>query len=104
MHHYGWARPAWALHAKREVDRSIYPWREGLDPARPLLPWVPGLRRFTDEHPTPVREWIAERRQDASLVETGGMVPSQLRHVISGAIEDLTGWRMFEYRNYTLVS
>jgi hypothetical protein len=103
MHHYGWARPAWALHAKREADRSIYQWRRELDPDRPLLPWVPGLRRFAGEHPEPVRAWIAERRQDRSLVEPGGIVPSQVRHVISGLVEDLTGWRMFEYRNYTLV-
>jgi len=64
---------------------------------------VPGLRPFTGEHPESVRDWIAARRRDRSWVGPGRLKPSQWRHVVSGVIEDLTGWRMFEYRNYTLV-
>ncbi|HRP08813.1 MAG TPA: hypothetical protein PLL69_10040, partial [Gemmatimonadales bacterium] len=55
MHHYGWARPAWALAAKRSADTAIYPWRQRQDQGRPLLPWIPGMRQFTGEHPSPVR-------------------------------------------------
>jgi hypothetical protein len=103
MHHYGWARPAWALHAKRSADREIYHWRQGQSLDRPLLPWVPGLRRYQASHPTVVRDWIAARRTDESLVEPRGSRTAHLRHLVSGVVERVTGWRPFEFRNYTLV-
>lgn len=103
MHHYGWARPAWALQAKRAADRDIYHWRRELDIDRPLLPWVPGLRRHGAPHPAPAREWIAERATDRSLVEPARVDLGHLRLQVSGLIERATGWRPFEFRNYTLV-
>lgn len=104
MHHYGWARPAWALHAKREEDRTIYPWREGQDRERPLMPWIPGITRFDGAHPTPVREWIAARRTDDVLVSPRGWQRRDVALAASLLVERATGWRPFEYRNYTTVS
>lgn len=103
MHHYGWARPAWALAAKRRADNAIYHWRGKMDQQRPLLPWFPGIRPFTGEHPPTVRDWIAARRDDARLVTAPRFAREHLRLVASNAIERLTGWRPFEYRNYTVV-
>ena len=104
MHHYGWARPRWALAAKRAEDREIYPWRREQDPDRELLPWIPGMRRFQGAHPDVATRWIDERRTDERLVASRHVTSRHVRQMISGGVERLTGWRPFEYRNYRLVS
>jgi hypothetical protein len=100
--HYSSARPAWVLRAKREHDRAIYATEQRKNPDRPLLPWSPGLRRFRDEHPALVRGWIEERRGAGSYVEPASFHRGDLKVWISMGIEKLTGWRPFEFRNYTL--
>jgi hypothetical protein len=104
MHHYGWARPAWALHAKREADLEIYHWRKTQDPDRPLLPWIPGIRRFEGQHPVVVHDWIADRRTDEELIESRRIQSHHIRQLISLGVERFTGWRPFEYRNYSVVA
>ena len=103
MHHYGWARPAWALAAKRAADNAIYHWRGKMDQQRPLLPWFPGIARYTGEHPPEVREWIAARHTDERLVAAPRFEREHLRLLASNVVERLTGRRPFEYRNYSLV-
>jgi len=103
MFHYGWARPAHALREKRELGKTMYPWRDA-DERKPLLAWVPGIRAFTGTHPAVAQPWIAPRRLDPDRV----IAPRRfrwrfLRYYVSGAIERLTGVRVFEFRNYTLV-
>lgn len=103
MHHYGWARPTWALAAKRSEDLAIYPWRREQDQARPLLPWFPGIRPFVGQHPAVAQEWIRERRSDTRLIEPIRWQPHHAGFVLSSLIEQRTGWRPFEYRNYVPV-
>lgn len=103
MYHYGWARPAWALAAKRSEDLAIYPWRREQDQERPLLPWFPGIRPFTGEHPVVAREWIAARRTTERLITPRAWKPHHARLLLSSAVERVTGWRPFEYRNYVIV-
>jgi hypothetical protein len=104
MFHYGWARPARALRSKIEVSRVLYPWVKQPDPAQPLLPWTPGLRRFTGTHPAAARDWVAARRHDPDrTIEPRRFRWRFLRYYISSAIERLTGVRVFEFRNYTIV-
>jgi hypothetical protein len=103
MFHYGWARPAQALREKRDVGRTMYPWRNA-DESLPLLAWMPGLQRFKGTHPAAARDWIAARSFDPERV----IGPRRfrwrfLRYYVSTAIERLTGARMFEFRNYTIV-
>jgi hypothetical protein len=103
MFHYGWARPVRALREKREVGRTMYPWRNA-DPTLPLLDWMPGLKPFKGTHPAAARQWIESRRYDPERV----IGPPQfrrefLRFYVSGAIERLTGARLFEFRNYRIV-
>ena len=104
MFHYGWARPAQALRSKIEVSRVLYPWVKQPDAAQPLLPWTPGLRRFTGTHPAAARDWVAARRHDPERkVEPRRFRWRFLRYYISAAIERLTGVRVFEFRNYKIV-
>jgi hypothetical protein len=103
MFHYGWARPAQALREKRDLGRTMYPWRDA-DVSLPLLAWMPGLKRFKGTHPEVARRWIAARHYDPERV----IGPRRfrwrfLRYYISTAIERLTGVRLFEFRNYEIV-
>lgn len=103
MFHYGWARPTRALKEKRELGRTLYPWRDASE-GRPLLAWIPGIRRFSGTHPAVAHDWIEARRYDPERV----IAPRQfrwrfLRYYISSAIERVTGVRVFEFRNYTIV-
>jgi len=103
MFHYGWARPARALREKRELGKTMYPWRNA-DERQPLLAWVPGIRPFRGTHPAVAQSWIEPRRLDPERV----IAPHRfrvgfLRYYVSGAIERLTGVRPFEFRNYKLV-
>jgi hypothetical protein len=102
MFHYGWARPAQALHAKREASNTI--WGREPDARAPLLPWFPGLRPFRGTHPAVARTWVDARRHDADRrVDRPHFRPSHLRFYISDVIERLTGARVFEFRNYEVV-
>jgi hypothetical protein len=103
MFHYGWARPAQALREKRELGKTMYPWRNA-DERLPLLAWIPGIQPFKGTHPAVAREWIEGRFEDPERV----IAPRRfqwhhLRYYISGWIERLTGVRVFEFRNYRIV-
>jgi hypothetical protein len=104
MFHYGWARPAGVLRVKREQDRAIYATEQRKNPDRPLLPWAPGLRPFLGTHPTPVLDWVLARQSVGTQVEPATFQRDHLKLWLSLAIERLTGWRPFEFRNYTLHS
>jgi hypothetical protein len=103
MFHYGWARPAQALREKRELGKTMYPWRDA-DERLPLLAWIPGIKPFRGAHPRAAGDWIASRLHDPERV----IAPRRfrwrfLRYYASEVIERLTGVRVFEFRNYTIV-
>jgi hypothetical protein len=103
MFHYGWARPASALREKRELGRTMYPWRDA-DASLPLLAWIPGIRPFRGAHPQVARDWTAARHHDPErAIAPRRFRLRHLRYYISGAIERLTGIRVFEFRNYRIV-
>ena len=103
MFHYGWARPAQALREKRELGRTMYPWRNA-DASLPLLAWMPGLERFKGTHPSVARTWIEARNFDPERVIGPPTFRWRfLRYYLSTAIERLTGVRVFEFRNYEIV-
>jgi hypothetical protein len=103
MYHYGWARPTQALREKRDLGRTMYPWRNA-DAARPLLAWMPGIRRFSGTHPLVAQSWIENRRDDPErVIEPRRFRWRFLRYYISEAIERVTGVRVFEFRNYKII-
>ncbi len=103
MFHYGWARPAQALREKRDLGRTMYPWRNA-DVNLPLLAWMPGLRQFEGTHPQVARDWIEARRFDPERVIGPRTFRWRfVRYYLSTVIERLTGARVFEFRNYEIV-
>jgi hypothetical protein len=107
MYHYGWARPARAIKEKLEISKTIYPWqrpRLEQEKARGYLDWIPLLKPFTGAHPRAARDWVAARAHDPErVIGPRHLRPMDLRYYASEVIERLTGVRVFEFRNYTLV-
>ena len=69
-----------------------------------LLPWIPGIRRFRGTHPATARGWVDARRgATEARIEPAKFRWRFVRYYISGVIERLTGVRLFEFRNYTVV-
>jgi len=105
MFHYGWLRKGTALKARGEVDRQLYPGRWVPPPeSAAVLRWFPGLRPFRGRHPEVAEAWVAARAADPDRVITPPFFAAeQLRFYASDVVEQLTGWRPFEFRNYVLV-
>ena len=107
MLHYGWARSAEAVQAKNEAHAEIFEWsaatreqRMGKNPYH----WVPLMRRFPGPHPAVVREWVAARTDEArATFGSRRLTRSHVNYLLSAAVESLTGWRPFEFRNYERV-
>lgn len=100
MHHYGWARPGWALQAKRSEDRDGEPMQRSRVDSRFLLPWIPGIEPFAGPHPAAVRDWIASRRTETQLIAPRRFYRGHVRLHALLLVERLTGWRPMEFRNY----
>ena len=103
--HYGWARPLDALRLKQQTDDQLYHGGAGKRASLgERLPRDVGLARFAGRHPARMEPWIAARRARM----TPGFAPRRwdarrLSLLASLALERLTGWRPFEYRNYVEV-
>jgi hypothetical protein len=98
MFHYGWARPAQALREKRELGKTMYPWRNA-DERLPLLAWIPGIKPFRENHPEVAREWIERRLEDPERVIAPRQFRCFPRYYVSGD-QWLTGVRVFEVRSH----
>jgi hypothetical protein len=105
--HYGWARPIPALNTKREVDHALYHATDG----RPMRPPIAdrlsgqiGLIPYTGTHPAVAMPWIAEREGLLPVdVQPVRWNARQVQVALLHALERLTGWRPFEFRNYTTI-
>lgn len=107
MYHYGWVRPPAIQQARsRHFHRWWHPdeWVEQRFPDG--VPFDYGLSGrlsvFTGTHPAVMEERVRSARWDFSYnPEQARSLP--LPHRILNFIEDKTGWRLFEYRNYRLL-
>jgi hypothetical protein len=107
MYHYGWVRAAEAVKAKYEAHAAIFQWSDETKRERMAAPTadrVPFMRHFPGPHPTVVRDWIAAHPEEArGVFAPWRFKTGDVRYYLSGAIEAVTGWRPFEFRNYTTV-
>src|SRR5437879_6176773 len=98
-----WRAPN-AVGQKAAGHREVFPrTREDVERRQeaPRLEWRPLLRRFDGIHPRVAQEWIAARRHlHGDAIGPRRFRLSDLRYYVSDWIEQLTGVRVFEYRNY----
>lgn len=103
VYHYGWARRPEFVQRKREANRELYPRRSEGEGS---LNWTPLLAPYRGEHPAVARDWVAAHMPQPGEVRVGPPFFHRqfIRYYLSHAVERLTGWRPFEFRNYRLVS
>jgi len=106
MYHYGWVKPPEAQQAKQENFNKLWhddnwvkkniPKTEGFDYSK-----IDALARFTGTHPEVIHSRISRQNWKFDFDPSQKRLPLKSRFLHS--IENLTGWRIGEYRNYRVI-
>ena len=98
--HYGWARKEQDMNQKVKTFEKLYH-GENYENKQFNYQRIWGLKNFTKTHPKVMEKWISEHRNELNIMSL------PLKHewknlglLISDGIEDLTGYRIGEYKNY----
>lgn len=106
MYHYGWVKPPEAQQAKQEYFHKLWHDDEWVDKKIPKVEsfdysGIDSLSHFTGTHPLVIRERISSQNWQFSFDPTHKKLPLKSRFL--HGIENLTGWRPGEYRNYKVI-
>jgi len=106
MYHYGWVKPPTAQQAKQENFNKLWhsdSWVEKHIPKTQAFDYsqIDSLAQFRSTHPDVMKARIANQNWNFSFDPTKTKLPfkSRLLH----AIEKASGWRIGEYKNYTII-
>jgi glycosyltransferase involved in cell wall biosynthesis len=102
IHHYGWVRNPYYMHAKQNNLERLYHEKVTLS-ADEMFDYsnVTSLKLFEDTHPQVMRERI--NRQDWDFTFDIKKKNFSLKDRILHFIEEKTGKRLFEYKNYIII-
>ncbi|OGU28737.1 MAG: glycosyl transferase [Ignavibacteria bacterium GWA2_55_11] len=107
VYHYGWVKPP---KAQQEKQKNFHKFWHSDDWVREYVgiadqySYDEGgrLRTFTGSHPAFMKERVASQNWSFTYDERKMHIP--LRDKVLDAVEDVTGWRPGEYRNYELIT
>ena len=106
IHHYGWVKPPAAMQAKQESFHKL--WHSDEWVAKNVAraeefdySQIDSLARFTGTHPEVIRERIEKQNWTFSFDPTQRKLSLKTRAL--QLIENTTGWRIGEYRNYKVI-
>ncbi len=108
VYHYGWVRPPEVMLQKlRDFHRLWHDeeWIAQHLPPGELFDYrsAYAVRRFEGTHPSVMHERIAQAQSWAAAFDPTRLPRAPLRIRLSDWLEQLTGWRIGEYRNFRLV-
>jgi hypothetical protein len=108
VYHYGWAKPPQGLNNKIRNFNKFYhddAWMEQHLPETYEFDYsnADRLKKFTGTHPASMQKRIAATRWNIDLSTKPIKKDMTFRRKVLQVIQDLTGWRIGEYRNYKLV-
>lgn len=108
IYHYGWAKPSQGLtHKVRNFNKFYHDetWFAEHLPETYEFDYgnADRLIRFTDTHPAPIQKRIAATNWNIDFDSKKLRAGMDFRRKALQKIEDLTGWRVGEYRNYKIV-
>ncbi len=108
VYHYGWVRPPEVMQRKLRAQHRFWHDEEGIERHLP-----PGesfdyrsayrLRRFTGTHPAVMQERIARDRHWTHRFDPTRLPRTPFLMRMSDWLEERTGWRIGEYRNFRLL-
>ena len=104
VYHYGWARVKDVMKRKVQNMGKLYHGKDfsggdNFDYAR-----IWGVREFTGSHPKCMARWIEDNKNDIDVLSLKlDFRLTHIRNIISDLVEDMTGYRIGEYKNYKLL-
>ncbi len=106
IYHYGWVRPPAVMVAKQQNFASLYLNQEQLKKEETELAKfsyneVDAVKRFDGTHPSCMRNLISGISWNVDIDET--KVKMSFMDRVLFTFEKITGYRLFEYKNYTLL-
>ncbi|MDY0341990.1 MAG: hypothetical protein RBR28_00330 [Lentimicrobium sp.] len=106
MYHYGWVKPPQLQQAKQEYFHKLWhddAWVEKKIPKVDEFDYsqIDSLAHFRGEHPEVMKPRIARSNWQFSFDPTKTKLP--LKSKLLHGIEQVSGWRIGEYRNYKLI-
>jgi len=106
MYHYGWVKPPEAQQAKQEYFHKLWHDDAWVDKKIPKVEsfdysGIDSLAHFTGTHPKVMLNRISSQNWQFSFDPTQKRLPLKSRLLHS--FENLTGWRVGEYRNYKVI-
>jgi hypothetical protein len=109
IYHYGWAKPSQGLNNKIRNFNKFYhddSWMQQHMPETYEFDYsnADRLVKFTGTHPKPIQKRIEATGWKIDLTSKPIQRDMGLRRKVLQKIEDWTGWRIGEYRNYRIVS
>ncbi|WP_237739828.1 glycosyltransferase family protein [Pedobacter arcticus] len=109
IYHYGWVKPPHELNSKVRNFNKFYhedEWIETNVPKAQNFDYgnADELRKFTLAHPTTIQQRIINTNWEFLVDPTSVKKKLSLRRRILKKIEDKTGIRLFEYKNYNKIN
>jgi hypothetical protein len=106
VYHYGWVKHPEKQQAKAETFNKLWHSDQWVEKNIPKVSGfdysnVDGLKRFTESHPAVMKNRIAAINWEFTVDPT--IKKMKLKHQLAGYIENLTGWRIGEYKNYRII-
>lgn len=106
VYHYGWVKHPEKQQAKAETFNKLWhsdQWVEKNIPKVTAFDYslVDGVQRFTGSHPEVMKNRIAAINWEFDFDPTKKKM--KFKHRVAGLIENITGWRIGEYKNYRII-
>lgn len=102
IYHYGWARKESVMKKKVvEMDKLYHADKKESQFEYERI-W--GLKRFRDQHPKVMKPWIENHQNDMDILKLS--LKKEWKNIglaLSDIIEELTGYRIGEYKNFKLI-
>lgn len=106
VYHYGWVKHPEKQQAKAETFNKLWhsdQWVEKNIPKVNAFDYslVDGVKRFTGSQPEVMKNRIAAINWEFDFDPTKKKM--KFKHRVAGLIENITGWRIGEYKNYRVI-
>lgn len=103
VHHYGWVRPPELMKAKMKAFSAMYRTDEEMKQRIAQInafeyDQIDAAKRYTGTHPAVMQQRINNIKWDANIDES--QIKMKFKDRVLYLFENITGYRLFEYKNY----
>ena len=103
VNHYGWVRPPEIMSKKNQNFAKLY--HDDIDDSAPIVAFnfdeVDAVKKFEGTHPAAMQERILQLNWKVNIDES--KIKMTFRDKILFLFEKITGYRLFEYKNFILI-